>query len=73
MGKVKDYRYGFREWFNRPVEENPIPCESCGGDGGHHDFAGNWSRCVVCNGTGNQDMEQRCTRSANQSGIGEPT
>lgn len=34
-----------------------IPCSACGGDGGHHDFAGHWDRCVICNGTGDEEVE----------------
>jgi hypothetical protein len=34
-----------------------IPCQACGGDGGHHDFGGNWGRCVVCEGSGEFEIE----------------
>lgn len=34
-----------------------VPCEECGGDGGHHDFAGRWDRCLICGGTGDEKIE----------------
>jgi len=33
-----------------------VPCSHCGGDGGHHDFAGRWSRCEDCDATGIVDI-----------------
>ena len=34
-----------------------IPCPACGGDKGHHDFAGHWTRCDACDATGDIEVE----------------
>lgn len=38
-------------------ETRIIPCSECGGDGGHHDFAGHWARCSACIGKGEIEIE----------------
>jgi len=40
-----------------PQEIRIYPCGACGGDGGHHDFAGHWFRCAPCNGEGWIEVE----------------
>jgi DnaJ-class molecular chaperone len=42
-----------------------IPCAACGGDGGHHDVAGHWARCVDCGGTGEEEIDAELERQAN--------
>lgn len=34
-----------------------IVCGACGGDCGHHDFAGHWARCDLCLGEGELEVE----------------
>lgn len=43
--------------MTKPEEVRIIRCSSCGGDGGHHDFAGQWSRCYLCDGDGEIEIE----------------
>ncbi|MGX1362568.1 excinuclease UvrABC ATPase subunit [Bradyrhizobium elkanii] len=40
-----------------PQEIRIFPCGACGGDGGHHDFAGHWFRCMPCKGEGWIEVE----------------
>lgn len=41
----------------KPDEVRIFPCGACGGDGGHHDFAGSWERCNLCAGEGELEFE----------------
>jgi hypothetical protein len=42
----------------KTVEVRIFPCGACGGDGGHEGFeGGQWERCLLCDGTGEFEVE----------------
>lgn len=43
--------------MSKPNEVRIFPCGACGGDGGHHDFADTWTRCYLCDGEGELEVD----------------